>query len=60
MRKFTLFLMSLFLSVGAMAQTPIKSADFDATKTYRIYNKAVDKGDATWKAMAHNATGGAC
>ena len=60
MRKFTLFFMSLFLTVGAMAQTPIKSADFDATKTYRIYNKAVDKGDATWKAMAHNATGGAC
>ena len=30
MRKFTLFLMSLFLSVGAMAQ------EFDANKTYRI------------------------
>ena len=30
MRKFTLFLMSLFLTVGAMAQ------EFDANKTYRI------------------------
>ena len=45
--------MSLFLTVGAMAQTAINSADFDPTKTYRIYNKAEDKGDTGWKAMSY-------
>ena len=60
MRKFTLFLMSLFLTVGAMAQTSINFADFDASKTYRIYNKAEDKGDAVWKAMSHNGSSRGC
>ena len=45
--------MSLFLTVGAMAQTAINSADFDPSKTYRIYNKAEDKGDTGWKAMSY-------
>ena len=60
MKKFTLFLMSLFLTVGAMAQTPINFADFDASKKYRIYNKAVDKGDNGWKAMSYNSSNGGC
>ena len=60
MRKFTLFLMSLFLTVGAMAQTSINFADFDASKTYRIYNKAEDKGDAVWKAMSYNNNSKGC
>ena len=54
MRKITLFLMSLFLTVGAMAQSPINFANFDASKTYRIYNKATDKGDTEWKAMSYS------
>ncbi len=60
MRKFTLFLMSLFLTVGAMAQASINFADFDASKTYRIYNKAEDKGDAVWKAMSYNGNSRGC
>ena len=53
MRKFTLLIASLFITLGAMAQTAINSADFDPSKTYRIYNKAEDKGDTGWKAMSY-------
>ena len=37
-----------------MAQSPINFANFDASKTYRIYNKATDKGDTEWKAMSYS------
>ncbi len=36
MRKFTLFLMSLFLAVGAMAQTPVVTVDNIGTAPYKL------------------------
>ena len=36
MRKFTLFLMSLFLTVGAMAQTPVVTVDNIGTAPYKL------------------------
>ena len=52
MKKVMFFIASLFLVVGAMAQSPINSADFNADNKYRIYNKAASKGDASWMAIA--------
>ena len=43
-----------------MAQTSINFDDFDDSKTYRIYNKAEDKGDAVWKAMSYNGSSRGC
>ena len=36
MKKFTLFLMSLFLTVGAMAQTPVVTVDNIGTAPYKL------------------------
>ena len=53
MRKITLFLALMVAMVTtAFGQTPIQSADFNADNTYRIYNKATDKGDTGWMAFA--------
>ena len=44
MRKILLLTASLFLTIGAMAQTPIQSGQFDANKLYRIYNQKTENG----------------
>ena len=42
MKKILLLTASLFLTIGAMAQTPIQSDQFNADKLYRIYNKKTE------------------
>ena len=44
MKKVLLLTASLFLTIGAMAQTPIQSGQFDANKLYRIYNQKTETG----------------
>lgn len=58
MRKILLLTASLFLTIGAMAQTPIQSGQFDANKLYRIYNQKQESGagnnDAGYMAISVN------
>lgn len=58
MKKFLLLTASLFLTIGAMAQTPIQSGQFDANKLYRIYNKKTEtnasNNDAGYMAISVN------
>ena len=58
MRKILLLTASLFLTIGAMAQTPIQSGQFDANKLYRIYNQKQETGagnnDAGYMAISVN------
>lgn len=41
-KRITMLLASLLLCVGAWAQTPIKHADFDSNKNYRVYSTSRD------------------
>lgn len=58
MRKILLLTASLFLTIGAMAQTHIQSGQFDANKLYRIYNQKQETGagnnDAGYMAISVN------
>ena len=58
MRKILLLTASLFLTIGAMAQTPIQSGQFDANKLYRIYNQKTEtnasNNDAGYMAISVN------
>lgn len=58
MKKFLLLTASFFLTIGAMAQTPIQSGQFDANKLYRIYNQKQESGagnnDAGYMAISVN------
>ena len=58
MRKILLLTASLFLTIAAMAQTPIQSGQFDANKLYRIYNKKTEtnasNNDAGYMAISVN------
>ena len=64
MKKILLLTASLFLTIGAMAQTPIQSGQFDANKLYRIYNQKQESGasnnDATLMAIAPKNDTQAC
>ena len=59
MRKFTLFLASLLVAIGAMAQTPIAVSDFSTDNVYRIYNTSSKETAAMAFAPNSGATAGA-
>ena len=55
MRKISTLLMLFCAFVGtALAQTPIKFADFDATKTYRVYNQKSGEDVKAWVVNSSN------
>jgi hypothetical protein len=57
MRKITSLLMMLLSFVGiANAQTAIETSAFDASKLYRVYNCATDKGDTGNMAWTANGS----